>query len=213
MAKLIHRAESLSSCISLGQCERKIKRKHQAQRCRKQKMSPQPAKVRTKMSTESVDRRCQAAALSDHWRWTLWKQQEMKSIKYSGLAQFHASLPTITRALIATIRTRKLYCQMQQNCPSSSIDQRLYLAASRWARANDEEEENVRLKEGGNKRCLRSQRKYVQSSQRGQWVEDARRQLCQVITTEKSESNKNWNRSNTQSWLNFMPHCLPPLGL
>ena len=29
--------------------------------------------------------------------------------------------------------------------------------------------------------------KYVQSTQQGQRVEDARRQLCQVITTEKSE--------------------------
>ena len=47
--------------------------------------------------------------------------------KYSGMAQSHASLPTTTRALISTLCTRKLHCQMQQNWPSSSIEHRLYL--------------------------------------------------------------------------------------
>ena len=78
---------------------------------------------------------------------------------------------------------------MQQNWPSSSIEQRLYLAASRWAKAR-EEEETIRLKEGGNKRCLRNQPKYIQECQRGQGVEDARRQFCQVSFTETPESNK-----------------------
>ena len=71
-------------------------------------MSPQPAKVRTKNAAKPASRRCQATALSDHCHWELWKQQETKSIKYSGLAQSHSSLPIITRALISTLRTRKL---------------------------------------------------------------------------------------------------------
>ena len=114
----------------------------------------------------------------------------MKLIRYSGLAQSHASLPTTTRALISTLCTRKLHCQMQQNRPSSSIEQRLYLAASRWAKANEEEEENIRLKGRRNKRCLRNQPKYVQFRQRKQGVEDASRQLCQLITKKISESSK-----------------------
>ena len=91
----------------------------------------------------------------------------MKSIEYSGLAQSHASLPIGTRALISTLGTRKLYCQTQQNWPSSSIEHRLSLAASRRAKTSEEEEEeeNIRLKEGGSKRCLRNQPKYVQNSQ------------------------------------------------
>ena len=47
--KLIYRAEAQSSCISLGQGERRRRRrKHHAQGGRKQKISPQLAKVRTK---------------------------------------------------------------------------------------------------------------------------------------------------------------------
>ena len=101
---------------------------------------------------------------------------------------------------------------MQQNLPSSSIEQRLYPAASRRTKANGQED-NIRLKEEkkGNKRCLRNRWKYVQKCQQSQGVEDARRQLCQVITIEISESSKNWNRSNVQGWLNLMPHCPPPL--
>ena len=114
----------------------------------------------------------------------------MKLIRYSGLAQSHASLPTTTRALISTLRTRMLRYQMQQNRPSSSIEQRLYLAASHWAKANEEEEENIRLEKGGNKRCLRNQPKYVQFCQRRQGVEDASRQLCQLVKSEASETNK-----------------------
>ena len=114
----------------------------------------------------------------------------MKLIGYSGLAQSHASLPTTTRALISTLCTRKLHCQMQQNRPSSSIEQRLYLAAPRWAKANEEEEKNIRLKGGRNKRCLRNQPKYVQICQQSQGVEDASRQLCQLVKPEVSETNK-----------------------
>ena len=60
--------------------------------------------------------------------------------KYSRLAQSHASLPTTTRALVSTLRTRKLYCPRQKNWPSSFIEQKLNLAAPRWARVNEEEE-------------------------------------------------------------------------
>ena len=56
---------------------------------------------------------------------------------------------TTTRTWISTLRTRKLRCQMQLNWPNSSAEQRLYLAAPRWARMR--KEENARLKEGGNK--------------------------------------------------------------
>ena len=37
---------------------------------------------------------------------------------------------------------------------------------------------------------LCNQRKYVQKFQQRQGVEDARRQLCQAVTKEASESNK-----------------------
>ena len=103
---------ALSSCISLDQGERRRgRRKHQAQGCKKQKMSPQPAKVRTILSAKPWSRRCQTAALSGRCRRDLWKEQEMKSIKYSGLAQSRASLlTTTTRALISTLGARKLHC-------------------------------------------------------------------------------------------------------
>ncbi len=78
---------------------------------------------------------------------------------------------------------------MQQNWPGSFIEHKLYLAAPRWAKAN-EQGKNPRLKEAGNKRCLHNQRKYVQSFQRSQGVEDARRQLCQAVEVEISESSK-----------------------
>ena len=209
-ARFIHRAQVLSSCISLGQDEER--RKYQAGGGRKQKMPPQPAKVRTKMSAKPGSRGYQAAALSGRCRRNLWKQQEMKSTKYSGLTQSHALSLTTTRALTSTLRTRKLHCQMQQNWPSSFIEQELYLAASCWAKAN-EEEENIRLKEERNKRYLRNQRKYIQRFQQSQGVEDARRQLCQVIEIETSESSKQWNRSNFQGRFNLMPHYPPPLEL
>ena len=84
---------------------------------------------------------------------------------------------------------------MQQNWPSPFIEQRLYLAASRWAKTSEEEEEeeeeeNIRLKVGGNKRCLGNQRKFVQKYQRSQGAEDPRWQPCEVIGAETSESNK-----------------------
>ena len=123
----------------------------------REETSSQAAKVRTKLSAKSGSRRCQAAALSGRCRISLWKQQEMKSINYSGLAQSYASLPIATRALIPTLRIRKLHCQRQQTWSSSLMKQRFYLAASCWVKAN-KEEESIRLKEGGNKRCLRNQR-------------------------------------------------------
>ena len=173
------------------------------------KISSQPAKVRTKLSAKPESRRCQAAALLGCYYGDLWKQQEMKSTKYSGLAQSHASLPTTdTRALTSTLCTRKLHCRMQRNWPSSSIEHKLHLVASHWARMR--KEENIRMEEGGNKRYLRNQRKYVQSCQRSQGVKDAKRQLCQVVGLEISESSKRWNRSSIQGWLNLMPHCPPP---
>ena len=76
----------------------------------------------------------------------------MKSIRYSRLAQSHASLPIVTRALSSTLCTRKLYCQTQQNLPSSSIEQRLYLAASRWAKAKKKKKKKKKKKISGSKR-------------------------------------------------------------
>ena len=78
--------------------------------------------------------------------------------------------------------------KLNRNSPSQSIEQRLYLAKSRWARMR--KKENIGLEEGGNKKYLRNQRKYVQKYQRSQGVEGAGRQLCQVITTEVSERSK-----------------------
>ena len=120
--------------------------------------------------------------------------------------------PPPLELLFSTLRTWNLCCQMQQNWPSPSMEQRLYLAASCWANAN-EEEENIKLKEERSKRCLCNQRKYVQKCQRSQGVKDARRQLCQDAKIEFSESSKKWNRSSIQNWLNPMSRCPPPLEL
>ena len=80
-----------------------------------------------------------------------------------------------TRALIPIPRPRKFHDQIKKtNFPSSSIGQRLYLAASRRARVK--KEENNRLEEGGDKRCLHRLRKCVQFCQRSQRVEDIGRQ-------------------------------------
>ena len=81
------------------------------------------------------------------------------------------------------------------NDSSSFTEQRFYLAISCWAKANEETRPKyIKLdeggREGGNKRCLRNQPKYVQSRQRSQGVEDAGRQLCQLVKIEVSESNK-----------------------
>ena len=76
MAKFIHRAEALSSCISLDQDEERTK--YQAQGGRKQKMSPQPVKVRTMLSMKPESRRCQAAALPGRCQRGFWKQHGMK---------------------------------------------------------------------------------------------------------------------------------------
>ena len=76
------------------------------------------------------------------------------------------------------------------------------------------QDQNLKLdKEKGSKRCLRNQWKYVQNYQQSQRVEDAGRQLCQVVVAEISELNKRWNRSNSQGWLNITPHCPPLLEL
>ena len=55
------------------------------------------------------------------------------------------------------------------------MGQSFYLAASHREKVNEEEEENIRLKEGGGKKSLRNQRKYVQKRQRSQGVEDTSR--------------------------------------
>ena len=80
------------------------------------------------------------------------------------------------------------------NDSSSFTEQRFYLAISCWAKADKETRPKyIKLdkggREGGSKGCLHNQPKYVQYLQRGQGVEDAGRQLCQVII-EISESNK-----------------------
>ena len=64
--------------------------------------------------------------------------------------------------------------------------------------------------EGYGKKHLHKLWKYVQSCQRSQRVEDARRQLYQAVAEEVSESNMKWNQSSIQGWLNLMPHCPPP---
>ena len=95
----------------------------------------------------------------------------------------------------------------QKNRPSSSIEHKLYLAASHWAGVR--KEENIRLKEGGNKRCLRNQPKYVQKCKRSQGVEDARRQLYQEIETEISERKQQEMKSTKYSGLAHSHASLP----
>ena len=112
LTKLVQRIEALSSYISLGQGDET--RKYQSQGGRKQNVPLQAAKVRTKMSAKPGSRRCRAVALSGHCLWEIWKQQEMKSIKYSSLTQSHASLPTTTRTSISTLHIRKLHGQIEQ---------------------------------------------------------------------------------------------------
>ena len=82
------------------------------------------------------------------------------------------------------------------NFSSSFIEQRLYLAISCWAKVGEETRPKISSlkreggREGGSKRCLRNQRNYVQLCQQSQGVEDAGRQLCQLIVFEISESDK-----------------------
>ena len=161
-AKFIHRAETLSNGLSLGQGEER--RKCQAGRGRKQKMSLQPAKVRTKMSAKPGSQRFRAAAVTENCHQDLWKQQEMRLIKCVRLTQSHASLSTTARASFwsqlstlesCTAKFKKIKRR------KSSIEQRLCQAASQhWARVK--KEESVKLDKAGNKRCLHNQRKYVQ---------------------------------------------------
>ena len=73
---------------------------------------------------------------------------------------------------------------------NSSIEQRLRQTSFHWARAKKKKKENVRLEEAGNKRCFHNQRKYVQIRQQSQGIEDAGRQLRQIIATKTSESSK-----------------------
>ena len=78
-------------------------------------------KVRTIASAKSGSQRCRAAALSGRWIGNFWKRQEMKSIRYSGLAQSHAPLPTTTRALTWTPSTEKMHGQIQFKNQSSKL--------------------------------------------------------------------------------------------
>ena len=61
----------------------------------------------------------------------------------------------------------------------------------------------------GAKGVSATNKKYVQSLQQSQRVEDAGRQLCHVVKSDSSESNKESSRSNSQGWLNLTPHCPP----
>ena len=106
------RQEVLSNCISLGQGEER--RNYQDGEDRKQKISLLSAKVRTIVSVKPGSRRCRAVVLSGHCQREFWKQQGAKSNEYSGLAQSHISLPTTTRALISTPRTRKWRDQIKR---------------------------------------------------------------------------------------------------
>ena len=56
------------------------------------------------------------------------------------------------------------------------MEQRLYLAASRWAKAN-EEEEKYQAQGARKQRMPNNQQKYVQYLQRSQGVEEVRLQL------------------------------------
>ena len=97
------------------------------------------------------------------------------------------------------------------NYSSSFIDKRLHLAISCWAKVNEEIKVSGSRKEARNKRCLCNQQKYVHFFQQSQRVEDAGRQLCQLVIIEISKGNKRWKRSNSQGWLNLTPHRLPLL--
>ena len=111
---------------------------------------------------------------------------------------------------LATLESLKV--KIKTNRTTTLMERRFYLFASRWAKVSKKKEESARL-EGGSRRGLRNQWKYVQLCQRSQRVEDAGRQLCQVVRIEISASNKKCNRSNVQGWLNLMPRCTPPLEL
>ena len=97
------------------------------------------------------------------------------------------------------------------NYSSSFIDKRLHLAISCWAKVNEEIKVSGSRREARNKRCLCNQQKYVHFFQQSQRVEDAGRQLCQLVIIEISKGNKRWKRSNSQCWLNLTPHRLPLL--
>ena len=179
-------------------------------------MFPQSAKIRTSLSTEPESQRCRPTAPSDYCDQGLWEQQEMRLIKRSRLAQSHTPLPTTARASfwfqLSTLE--KLHSQIKERKKkkkrrNSSIEQRLCQTASHWTRMK--KEENVGLEETGNKGSFQNQQTYVQICQQSQGVEDAGRELCQVIAIKVSESSKKWDWSNAQGWLNLMLHCPPPL--
>ena len=102
------------------------------------------------------------------------------------------------------------------NCSSSGIEKRPLLAISCWAKVNEETRPKISSlrreggREGGNKRCLHNQRKYIQKSQQSQGVEDAGWQLCQIVILEISERNKRSNRKvyrvGSVSWLIAQHH-------
>lgn len=71
-------------------------------------------------------------------------------------------------------RSNKRKRERKREGRNSSVEQKFYLAASRWAKVN--EEENIRLEVGqGNKTSLSKQCKYVQKFQQSQRVEGAGR--------------------------------------
>ena len=189
----------------MGQDEER--RKYQAQGGRKQKMSPQSTRERTILLAKPGNRRCQGEALKVYFCGEFWKQQETKSIKHSWLAQSHASLPTTTRALTSTLRTRKLHCQMQQNWQNLTIEHKHYLAASHWAK--------MKKKISGSKR---KETKNVSATSESTYknVSGARESKMPGGSSVSSleprslEGNKKWNQSNIQGWLDLLPHCPPP---
>ena len=117
----------------------------------KEKIFLQAVKRRTKFSAKIGSRRCQAAVLSDRYRQGVWNQQEMKSIKYSGLTQPHAPLPTTTRALISTPHTRKShsYFFLRKKKRAKSVHRAETLFLLHFSGLKVKKGENIRLEEGG----------------------------------------------------------------
>ena len=100
--------------------------------------------------------------------------------------------------------------RLNKDQSSSSIEQRLYLAASRWAMAN-EEEENVRLEEAGKKKDASATSESTYNASSG--ARESKMPGGSSVSSlepRSLEGNKKWNRSGIQGWLNLMPHCPPP---
>ena len=134
-------------------------------------------------------------------------------------------MPTTTRALISSRRTRALDGEIQggekkTNCSRSFTEQRLYLAICCWAKVNEETRPKYqaqgRREQKTSPQQQKKKREYVQFFQQSQRVEDAGRQLCQVISSDVSASqqgikSKEKKKTSSQDWLNLTPHCPPPL--